>query len=319
LRKIRGIVVLGAVVSLVAMQRAGTDATGVDPSRHRAPFGALVASHRFSPRTSWISKDALVGRLGYVADFGDNTINIYSRASLALVGQLTTGISAPYGLAVSDGNLYVVEQDFRNVAVFAKGAKRPKLLLFDTSTPWAVAVARDGTVYVGISNGYTHAVVDVFMKGSSNPTYVIRDPTFSNVWAVGLDASGNLYVGGQSILGGGQVSEFAPGSHGPGTNLNLKGLALPTTIAFDKAKNLLIADYYTSEVDVYAPGASSPSLQTHVNNVAYVARYSQQQELWAPTYGGATVNIVNYATGAEIGSINVVGAAVQLTGVAFEL
>jgi hypothetical protein len=285
-------------------------------SSHRPPFGKLVHGATVGHPASWLSQEAQTGPVAYVADFGDNVIDIYSRTTQALVGQLSTGVSAPYGVTTGpDGNIYVAEQDFENIAIFGRHSTRPILVLMDTESPYAVAVAPDGTIYASLYGGG----VDVFAKGNSFPSYTIEDPSFAQMWGIALDHSGNLYVGGQSVTGGGQVSEFSPGSRGPGTNLDLKGLGLPTTIALTPDKSLLVGDYDLSTVDIYLAGKTGHSVQVHANNVGYVARVPGTKTFWAPAYGGSTVDVVSYPSGKVISSIQVAGGAVQLTGVAFSV
>jgi hypothetical protein len=284
-------------------------------SSQKPPFGKLVRRGPTPHAASWLSQEAQTGPVAYVADFGDNVIDIYSRTTQALVGQLATGISAPYGVTTTaDGKIYVAEQDFTNVAIFNRHSTRPILVLMDTQSPYAVAVARDGTVYATLLGGG----VDVFAQGNSFPSYTIEDPSFAQMWGLALDRSGNLYVGGQSVNGGGQVSEFPAGSHGPGTNLNLKGLGLPTTLAFMPNGALLVGDYDLSAIDVYPAGRTSHLLQVHANNVAYVAHQPHAKSIWAPAYGGTAVSIVDLPSG-KSSSIQVAGSAVQLTGVAFSV
>jgi hypothetical protein len=296
-------------------QTAQAAASRAAATAQRPPFGMLVHNGPIRRAASWLSQEAQTGPVAYVADFGDNVIDIYSRTTNALVGQLSTGVSAPYGVTVApDGNIYVAEQDFTNVAIFSRHSTRPILVLMDTGSPYNVAVAPDGTIYATLLGGG----VDVFAKGNSFPSYTIEDPSFAQMWGLAIDKSGNLYVGGQSTAGGGQVSEFAPGSRGPGTNLDLKGLGLPTTLAFMSNGALLIGDYDLSTIDVYPAGKTAHSLQLHADNVAYLAREPHAKSIWAPAYGGTTVGIVDVPSG-KLSSFQVAGSAVQLTGVAFSV
>jgi DNA-binding beta-propeller fold protein YncE len=296
-------------------QTAQAAASRAVSSSQKPPFGKLVRHGPAPHAASWLSREAQTGPVVYVADFGDNVVDIYSRTTQALVGQLATGISAPYGVTTTaDGKIYVAEQDFTNVAIFNRHSTRPILVLMDTQSPYAVAVAPDGTVYATLLGGG----VDVFAKGNSFPSYTIEDPSFAQMWGLALDRSGNLYVGGQSETGGGQVSVFPAGSHGPGTNLNLKGLGLPTTLAFMPNGALLVGDYDLSTIDVYPAGRTAHSLQVHANNVAYVAHQPNVKTIWAPAYGGTAVSIVELPSG-KSSSIQVAGSAVQLTGVAFSV
>jgi hypothetical protein len=296
-------------------QTAQAAASRAVSSSQKPPFGKLVRRGPTPHAASWLSQEAQTGPVAYVADFGDNVVDIYSRVTRALIGQLATGVSAPYGVTTTaDGNIYIAEQDFFNIAIYGRHSTRPKLVLVDTQSPYAVAVGPDGTVYATLLGGG----VDVFAKGNSFSSYTIEDPSFAQMWGLAIDKSGNLYVGGQSTAGGGQISEFSPGSRGPGTNLNLKGLGLPTTLAFMPNGALLVGDYDLSAIDVYPAGKTAHSVQVHANNVAYVAREPHAKTIWAPAYGGTAVSIVDVPSG-KSSSFQVAGNAVQLTGVAFSV
>ena len=305
-----GVIALAAGSCAVASQVPSRG--GGAPLRALAPHAAHMAS--------FMSPEVMKSPLAYIADAGDNVIDVFSQSSGALLGRIADGVQVPFGLASdSRGALYVAMQNFTNTYVYAKGATRPKLIMFDSGTPFGVAVGSGGSVYVA-ENGFTSGV-DVFAKGTSNPSYTISDPSFSAVYSVFVDAKGNVYVGGTRSTGGGQVLVFSPGSHGPGTSLKLVGLGTPYSLTMDHSGDLLVGDYAVSVIDVYAPGATSPSKQIAANNVGYIAMNAAENRIWAPGFTDddfidPAISVLTYPGGSLATSFTATGPTVAFTGVA---
>lgn len=265
-----------------------------------------------------MSPDVLSAPLVYVADFNNNVVDIFSGRTRKQIGEITTGIKAPYGLATdARSNLYVVEQNFANVGVYPRGSKKPILSLMDSQAPTAAAVAPDGTVYVSVGLAGDPAVtgVDVFERGTSTPAYTLQDSSFALVSGVGTDGKGNVYVCGSAATGGGQVVRFKPGKRFGGENLGLVGLANPISILIDSSGNLIIGDYGTSLISVYPPRSTTASKQITSDNVAYLA-IDTQSRIWTPSYGGTSVNAFRYPSWASAGVLTPGGLLPKLTGVA---
>ena len=114
---------------------------------------------------------------------------------------------------------------------------------------------------------------------------------------------------------------FSPGSHGPGTSLGLIGLGSPYSLSMDRSGNLLVGDYAVSVIDVYPPGAKSPSKQIAANNVGYIALNRAKNSIWVPSFTGLefvdpSISVVTYPAGSLATTITATGPSVGLTGVA---
>ncbi len=200
----------------------------------------------------------------YVADYLNGLVLIYRQSgkNRAPIGQITAGISYPNSLAVdASGDLYVVN-DPQNVQVYAPGTRTP----YETLTPSpdlyasSVTVGADGTVYVGTECSACSDKIDVFTGGSLTPSYSIRDSAVAIVFGMALDAANNLYVVHDDPSETSRISEFPPGSHGPGTDLGLR-FSGAEGVAFDAAGNMVVVDALANEVYVYAPQSKTPKFE----------------------------------------------------------
>lgn len=239
---------------------AGRDAA----TQVRTVWAAGVAKVRADG--GWIVPD-MKRRRGfvYVADDKVNAVEIYSARGKnpAPIGEITSGINTPDGLAVDrKGNLYVPNARSTEVTVYKPGKMTPFKTYSPGYNPVYVLVGGDGTVY--IAQGLIGCIcITEYAHGSMTPTLTIPLAGIGSPMAMTLDGSNNLYAS----LTNTTVEKFAPGLT-TGTNLGLVGLHNPRGIAFDPKGDLLVADdplsFTTGFVDVYPPGATKYSQQIKV-------------------------------------------------------
>lgn len=227
----------------------------------------------------WLSREAKTGPVVFVANTGNATITLYSAISKAknppAIGLISTGLTYPWGMAVDNGgDLYVANVNGAqgaagNVVMYRKGVHSPTLTYTSgLSAPIAVAVGNDGTVYVANQNvrtpsGTFPGNVVVYPPGSTTPSETLTDPNFNTLWALAVDAGGNLYI---TYTGKGccpqtqSVDEFLAGSSLP-IALGLapvgSGFEYYGAVTLDAKGNLVLGDFY--QVEVWPPGATSPS------------------------------------------------------------
>jgi hypothetical protein len=314
---------------------SGSQFASKSANRTPIPLAALINGPRHAGplvhRASWMTKAATKAPVVYVSDYNNNEVDVYSAKSLRLVGQLTSAVDNPAALVTDTrGNLYVgdngngpsgANRDFA-VTVFKKGATNPNLILFCSGYPSAITVSKTGIVYVAFINGWIGpddpTGVDVFAtKGSSSVSYMISDPSFSEMTSLALDSAGDLYIGGRTVSGPGQIIRVPPGSRGlRNKSLSLNGLGLPTGIFIDKQNDLVVSDEATSAIETFKAGQTSPSTVVGAQNVGYTAFSASGATVWSPTFEGATVNVLRYPSGTVTRSITATATNPSLVGVA---
>jgi hypothetical protein len=199
----------------------------------------------------------------YVSDLIDSIIYVYTLSNLAQPRKIiTNGVMNPQGLAVDSGlQLYVTNQGTANdVTVYPPGKSKPSITYPSQyfSGPNAVAIGKDGTVYV--SNNFNGTVVE-FPPGQQTPSLTITLPGKPSQPAgpqgLALDASNNLYVAYNGYFSGGYVEKYPPGS----TNGTDTGILLSNVggISVDKSGDIVIVDRGNNVVDVFPPGSTTPS------------------------------------------------------------
>lgn len=180
--------------------------------------------------------------LVYVADANDNAIYVYNNVPNAQPIQvITQGLHTPMGLCVdSAGNLYVANNAFNTVLVYAPGATTPfRTYSTGLTSPTDVKVSLSGAVYVTnqffTATGVSSDVVE-YPPNSVTPSWTWQSPV-PNSKLVGLalqtpDASiTDVYVSYESYSGNGGLLWCPVGSTTClGTGISTPGT--PTYLAF---------------------------------------------------------------------------------------
>lgn len=243
----------------------------ITPNRTgRAPAGQpKVTLH------GWLSPRAKTGKnLVYVSSDGGSSgaVFVYTTGGQAQapVGTILDGISEPAGIAVdSAGSLYVANTGSNTVTVYPRGQLTPSTTYTDgVSTPQGVAVGSDGTVYIANETGSPSGAGSIteYAAGSTTPSATISLPGMY-AFAVGLDASNNLYVSWFDLSSYGiTIYKYLPGStSGTNLNLDLPEYVFPAfDLTFDHSGNLVFAveslDHNPPKfIEFFPPGATEPS------------------------------------------------------------
>jgi DNA-binding beta-propeller fold protein YncE len=202
------------------------------------------------------------GGVVYASDWFNNVVDAFDQTGSHQrpFMQFTQLNLEPAGLATdAKGNLYVAEAAGNGTYIFDLNAYLPFSYLNDAGhEPYAVAVDGSGDAYVANTFFLEDAgFVNYYPAGSTEPKYTITDASFEYLYGLALDRHGNLYVSYVDQTGTGAVAKFAPGSSGPGHNLGLENGSY-FGLAFDHDDNLVAANYYAGEIEVFARGSSKP-------------------------------------------------------------
>jgi sugar lactone lactonase YvrE len=278
-----------------------------------APVGAAAAGGSWVlPNTVVPSKAENSKRILFVSNLV-GSIRIYTAdihdQNPSMLGQITQGATRPEGEWIDrKGVLYVVNAEqfptAANVVEYKRGASSPFRTITDgILSPYAVAVAKDGTVYVNsigeLPSGGTGGMVVVYPPGGLTPKLTITLPEAAEYGMSGggiaLDAQGNVYV---ANFGNAAVSQFfkiAPGSS-RATSLGLAGYG-GDAIAIDGGGNLYTGGFSGGSyfVAVYPPGATSPSRTIPLNFEAYGLTVTSNGTLYAV----GDDQVAEYAPGAN--------------------
>jgi hypothetical protein len=287
--------------------QASQQLSGVAPA-HRLDFLAQQYRDRslvwrVNPGPGWISPNAAFQRLVYVADEGGQTVYIFPQAgnNQAPIGMITSGLAAPNGLFVDHlKRLYVCNFGGGTVTVYRHGSITPSRTLTSAGSAIDVVVGLDDTVYVSNWDSGSTGTLLEYPKGHNTPTVTININGASE--GLALDSSNNLYVAyNDKTFNDGEVLKFAPGST-VGTNLGIHvGYVGGETI--DSGGNLLLDDQNIPGVDIFPPGATTPSSQIKGFSLAYdIALNRANTRLWI-TDPFVAVNEVKYPGGKLVDTI----------------
>jgi len=273
-------------------------------------FAAGCSSHQLVPPQNagsgagWLSSEAKSGKgLLYVADQPNQRVVIFSLSG-APAGQITDAIAGPDGLYVDiHGTLYVCNFGAGTVTEYAKGQTTHSKTLTGSIGPKYVVAGHDGTVYVSDFADGSNGKLYEYAGGSTTPTTTISFQTFPA--GVALDRHNKLYVAyNDSTKNDIEVLKFAPGkTKGRNLGIHLK-FGNAGGMTFDKSGDLLVDDQSLPGVDVFPPGASTPSQQITGFSLAYqIALNHADTHLYVSDPFGPSVAEVTYPSGTPIRSI----------------
>jgi hypothetical protein len=232
---------------------AGCSGSGSPP-----PAAVTAAPSHAKPFVNVPAIKATHGNETFVTDAGTATVTIWG-ANGQLNAILFDGITAdPKGLATDAAqNLYVANLNFSNVIVYAKPYTSIKATLNDAGQN-TQDVAVDKTGLVGVTNYLTSSLapgsVSFFAKNATQPCSNVTDPNWVYFFNDAFDASGNLFIDGQTAAGATLVGEVSGGCKAT----SITTLSVGNTISNPggvqvSGGNILIGDVNKQAIYTYAP------------------------------------------------------------------
>jgi hypothetical protein len=255
---------LGSALALAALAGCSGSAGGPQPYSpggvastgipNGTPYQHPSTFMRANNRRSWMSPDAAKSKdLLYVSDYsGDaNRVDIFSYPADKLVGTITTDMLNPDGLCVDKkGDVWVVNNtpNDDDMVEFAHGKTTPVAELVDPGES-AISCAIDpvtGDLAVtsggNISGG--PGELAIFPDGGKGTATFYSDSSMQEMFWLGYDTKGNLFVDGQpGLYGIGFALAELPKGKKTLTNITLTGgkINFPGQVQWD-GKYLLIGD-----------------------------------------------------------------------------
>jgi len=236
----------------------------------------------------------------YVADYAASTVEIYPQGvtNPSPCATISKDVSFPEALFVDHkGTLYVANYESSSVTEYLPGRKIPTLSIATASPPFDVSAGVDGTLYVAESDAQT---VAEYAPGSTQPSLVLA--LNGGPHGVATDNANNLYVSYLSNADGvSHVEKFAPKAT-TGTDLGFT-VSFAGELKLDTKNDIIIGDRNSSTMYVYPPGHTTPSrsFSTPLGKPVNFALNKAEDLLYVS--GLSAVDIIDYHTGASIGSI----------------
>ena len=265
------------------------------------PFGIDRAPrHRLNLRAV---SDASVGFL-YVGQFSATPVQEYHLTNVknkpplcSLPGQGVNGIAVD-----QSGNLWVPNgtgggQGYTQE--YAPHCGAAMLQIADSNgQPADAAFDRHHNIYIlnifGVSG--KPGSIDVY-DHTGNALRTLSDPSFNELIGIGIDAHDNAFVSNRTSSGSATVEEFPHGKM-PGMVLGGIQLGLPGAPQLDRNDNLIITDWNSYTLNVYAPPyTASPTITPMVGLSLWCPLDRAQTHLYCADLGGS-VDVYRYPGGA---------------------
>jgi hypothetical protein len=205
--------------------------------RHAVGPNGIAPGHLSTIR-GWIISD-IKNPLLYLSDESDGIIDIFSVPAYSLVGQITSGIDQPEGIATDKkGNLYVSNLSGDTVTVYKHGQTSPSLTLTESNGPDDVALQKPVTSSLGSSGPAVIEFANMSGSGTNLGLTGLTEPS-----GVLVDKHGDLVV---SDYDASLIDIYPPGDTSPSSTISVPN---PDRGAINKKQN-----------DIYVPQGSGYSV-----------------------------------------------------------
>lgn len=232
------------------------------------------------PRYSQSSQPLL-----YVGNDNANAVDIFplTRPKRKRIGTISNGVEGPWGLSI-DANKSLYVANANTVTVYPYGATSPSI----TYSPIyrALYALPDSAGHVFVSGLNHHGVGHVIEFEAGRNRVIAHVQLGSETDGMAEDRQGNLYVAYRGRVTG-SIAEFGPGL----TKKRHLGVRIdePQGLLVDRAGNIIVVESSADRIDVFPPGATTPSVTVSIfgiQNLAELAMQNNETTLWVSSEGG---------------------------------
>ena len=277
-----------------------------------AGYGAIAAAYRSelradaaNPRAAWMKSPPRDIRTGVghiaVAQFGDSSILwFHLNDKKNKPPSSCEAASSTNGIAMDrSGNLWVPDGRADTTTEYGPNCGSAKLTIADpTGEPADVALQGRNRVYILNLNDHSGAPTVQFYNGTTGAQLgTLSDPSFKDLFGIGTDNLGNVFVSNLTSSNVGIVVEFPHGMM-PGSVLSGVSLTLPGAPAFDRKNNLTITDWRRGTIDVFSPPyTGAPTTAPLMGASIWCKLNHQQTDLYCGDAGHGAIDVYAYPKG----------------------
>lgn len=221
----------------------------------------------------------------YVGDYNQSTIDIFplTGPNQEQIGTISNGVDNPWGLSIdANKSLYVAGNG--TVTVYPYGSTTPSMRYsLPSATLYALADSAEHVFVSGWNQHHQGHVIE-FTAGSNRVISHVK--LGSEADGMAEDGQGNLYVAYRGKVTG-SIAKFGPGL----THKRHLGMRIdqPQGLLVDRAGNIIVVESAADRIDVFPPGATTPSVTVTVSgigNLAELAMQNTEKALWVSSERG---------------------------------
>jgi|HubBroStandDraft_1064217.scaffolds.fasta_scaffold173272_1 hypothetical protein len=228
--------------------------------------------------------------------------------------------SSTNGIAIDRaGNLWVPDGRTNTTTEYAPNCGSAKLTITDsTGEPADVGFDGRNRVYIlNLNNVSGPPTVQFYNSTNGKQLGTLSDPSFNDLFGIGTDQLGNVFVSNLTTANIGTVVEFPHGKM-PGSQLSAVSLGLPGAPTFDSNNNLIITDWLRETIDVFSPPyTGSPTTAPLMGSSIWCKLNHQQIHLYCGDADLGSIDVYAYPGNAYLYSYTAsLSANGLVTGVA---
>jgi DNA-binding beta-propeller fold protein YncE len=223
----------------------------------------------------------------YVGNDSQSAVDIFplTGPNQQQIGTVSNGVDSPWGLSIdANKSLYVANAGNHTVTVYPYGSATPSMTYSILGAALYALADSAGHVFVSGWNQHHQGHVIEFNAGRNRVIAHVK--LGSETDGMAEDGQGNLYVAYRGKVTG-SIAEFGPGL----TKKRHLGVRIwaPQGLLVDHAGNIIVVESTQDRIDVFPPGATTPSVTVSIfgsHDLAELAMQNNETTLWVCSEGG---------------------------------